>query len=170
MALSLSPEIEKIMYEMLIPAFYIRNSANKAQKADTRSRLKMKSDEILSSCKCMLDSISDKSQEELVSLENTAKECTNLFQRSSSCVEGRNGQLSLRHHSFHRLSNRKLSALTAVHNFFIKRLDGTTAAERFFDSKPRKMFEFLLEKVNIPGRPANKRRRASDNELHLAAA
>ncbi len=118
----------------------------------------------------MQDSIFEKPQDELTSLENTAKECANLFQRSSSCVEGRNGQLSLRHHSFHRLSKRKLSALTAVHNFFIKRPDGTSAAERFFDSKPRKMFEFLLGKVNSPGRPAKKRRRPSDNEFSLVAA
>ncbi len=53
-------------------------------------------------------------------------------------------KLSLRHHSLHRLSNRKLSALTAVHNYFIRRPDRTTAAERFFGTKPREMFDFLL--------------------------
>jgi hypothetical protein len=53
-------------------------------------------------------------------------ECADLFQRSSSAVEGRNGQLSLHHHGRHRLSDRKLAALTAVHNFHIRRADGTT--------------------------------------------
>lgn len=47
-------------------------------------------------------------------------------------MEGRNGQLSLHHHGKHHLSERKLSALTAMHNYFIRRPDGTTAAERFF--------------------------------------
>lgn len=166
-ALLLLPAEEKIMFEMLIPAFYLRHAAQKAKTADTRCRLKMKSDEILTSYRCMQNTFSDRTQEDLTGLENIAKECANMFQRSSSCVEGRNGQLSLRHHSFHRLSNRKLSALTAVHNFFIKRTDGTTAAERFFDNKPREMFEFILETVSIPGRPAKKRRKHSENESIL---
>ena len=61
--------------------------------------------------------------EEKVVIETVTRECAQLFQRSSSCVEGRNGQLALRHHSVHRISNRKLAALTAVHNYFIKRSD-----------------------------------------------
>jgi hypothetical protein len=65
-------------------------------------------------------------------LEQVAGDCADLFQRSSSAVEGRNGQLSLYHHGRHRLSDRKLAALTAVHNFHIRRPDDTTAAERFF--------------------------------------
>ncbi len=106
----------------------------------------------------MQDPFSGITREELTAIETVAEECASVFQRSSSCVEGRNGQLSLRHHSFHRLSDRKLAALTAVHNFFIKRNDGTTAAERFFDAKPRAMFEFLLENMDTPGKPAQKRR------------
>jgi hypothetical protein len=57
----------------------------------------------------------------------------------------------------HRLSDRKLTALTGVHNYFVKRADGTTAAERFFGAKPRDLFEWLLDRVDIPGRPAQKR-------------
>ncbi len=87
--------------------------------------------------------------EELKTIEAVAKECAEVFQRSSSCVEGRNGFLALWHHSLHRLSNRKLEALTTVHNFFIKRTDGTTAAERFFDAKPKNLFEWVLEQVDL---------------------
>jgi hypothetical protein len=54
--------------------------------------------------------------------------CVQTFQRSSSCVEGRNGQLALRHHSFHRLSPRKLQALTTIHNFFLT--SATAASSR----------------------------------------
>jgi Family of unknown function (DUF6399) len=100
-------------------------------------------------------------------IETVAEECASLFQRSSSCVEGRNGQLSLRHHSFHRLSNRKLAALTSVHNFFITRKDGTTAAERFLGSKPKAMFEFLLENNDLPRRPAQKRKSLKQKESLL---
>ena len=98
--------------------------------------------------------LSDKEQLNLFSL---AKECSQLFQRSSSCVEGRNSQLSLRHHSLHKLSNSKLLALTTIHNFFIKRNDGSTAAHRFFSLKPKDLFSWLLEHVSFPARPAQKR-------------
>lgn len=81
------------------------------------------------------------------------QECSNMFQRSSSCVEGRNGLLSLYHHRFHRLNTRSLKALTTVHNFHTKRADKTTAAERFFSRKHESLFESLVKNVRIPGRP-----------------
>lgn len=81
------------------------------------------------------------------------QECAEKFQRSSSCVEGRNGMLSLLHHRQHRLTERKLKALTVVHNYHTQRMDGTTAAERFFKVKHENLFELLVATVRIPGRP-----------------
>ena len=82
-----------------------------------------------------------------------AKQCAAVFQRSSSCVEGRNGILSLKHHALHRLNATKSQALTVLHNFFTSRKDGTTAAERFFEKKQRNLFEWLLKTVDLPVRP-----------------
>lgn len=87
-----------------------------------------------------------------------ASECAQVFQRSSSCVEGRNGQLSLKFHAFRRVNKQTLRVLTVLHNFFIKRKDGTTAAERFFAQEPRDLFQWLLGKVELP-RPRKKHRR-----------
>ena len=42
-----------------------------------------------------------------------------------------------------------------MHNYYIKRRDGTTAAERFFEAKPNDLFEFLLNNVDYPARPRN---------------
>jgi hypothetical protein len=156
-ALSLAPTVETAVLEILIPALYIRQAADKAKTAEVRHRLRAKSDEMLNSLNGDNTSFAGVTEDELAVIERVAQECAGLFQRSSSNVEGRNGQLSLWHHGLHRLSNRKLSALTVVHNFFIKRRDGTTAAERFFGKKPKDLFEFLLEKVDLPGRPAKKR-------------
>jgi len=169
-ALSLPPTIESIMFDKLIPAFYLRYASKKAKAAADRHCLQKRSKEILLSFRNKQDLFSEINQEKLTMIETVAEECASLFQRSSSCVEGRNGQLSLRHHSFHRLSNRKLAALTSVHNFFIKRKDGTTAAERFLGSKPKAMFEFLLENIDLPGRPAQKRMAPKQKEsLHAMA-
>ena len=81
------------------------------------------------------------------------RELAEFFQRSSSCVEGRNGMLSLYYHRFHRLNVRGLKALTIVHNFHTRRDDQTTAAERFFGRKHDDLFESLLANVRIPGKP-----------------
>ncbi len=93
------------------------------------------------------------SEEEKTALMLKGLECAEKFQRSSSCVEGRNGMLSLYHHRFHRMSARSCKALTIVHNFHIRRSDGTTAAERFFGCKHFNLFESMVENVKIPGKP-----------------
>ncbi|WP_223296651.1 DUF6399 domain-containing protein [Thiorhodovibrio frisius] len=82
-----------------------------------------------------------------------------MFQRSSSCVEGRNGFLALYQHGHHRLSPRKQEVLTALHNFAIKRPDATTAAERFFAQPHPSLFEQVLERMPWPARPAQRRPR-----------
>lgn len=101
--------------------------------------------------------------------KSKALECANVFQRSSSCVEGRNGQLSLKFHAFRRVNEQTLRVLTVLHNFFIRRADGITAAERFFEQKPRDLFTWLLDKVELP-RPREKhKRQAKVTTAKLAA-
>jgi hypothetical protein len=85
-------------------------------------------------------------------LMRRGKEAAEHFQRSSSCVEGRTGNLSLNYHKFHRLSARSLKVLSIVQNFDSQRSDGTTAAERFFKAKHKNLFASLVENVRIPGR------------------
>ena len=87
-------------------------------------------------------------------LQAAAAKLADVFQRSSSNVEGRNGYLSLRNHQLRGLDHpRKRTCLTVVHNFFLTRPDGTTAAERFFGQKPRSMFAAILASVEIPPAP-----------------
>jgi hypothetical protein len=82
-----------------------------------------------------------------VRIEHVADECAN--------------QLSLYHHGRHRISDRKLPALTAVHNFHIRRADATTAAERLFGRAPSPVFEQVLARVPLPPRV-----RADDDPHH----
>jgi hypothetical protein len=156
-ALSLAPAIEQAVYNYLIPAIYLQLVSGKTPDAGQRRQLQTKSADLLAPLLSPTGPFGSLEPEEKEVIEKVARECAELFQRSSSCVEGRNGQLALRHHSLHRLSDRKLAALTAVHNYFITRPDGTTAAERFFGSKPKDLFEWLLNRVDCPGRPAQKR-------------
>jgi hypothetical protein len=95
-------------------------------------------------------------------LKQQAATLADVFQRSSSHVEGRNGYLSLRNHALRGLDHpRKRICLTAVHNFLRTRPDGTTAAERFFGQKPRSMFTAILGAVEIPPAPLSPPQRAA---------
>ena len=94
-------------------------------------------------------------------LQQKAATLADVFQRSSANVEGRNGSLSRRNHQLRGLDYpRKRACLTAVHNFFLTRADGTTAAERFFGQRPRSMFATIWAAVELPPAPLNPPRRA----------
>jgi hypothetical protein len=98
-------------------------------------------------------------EDRLKLLQQGAQECAEFFQRSSSCVEGHNAGLSLEHHASRHLSTGKLNSRVVLQNYFSKRKDETTAAERFFHAKPKDVFSWLLERVSWPVRPRSKRRK-----------
>lgn len=70
------------------------------------------------------------------------------FQRASSAVEGRNGCLAQMHHNGRGLTPQRLKAHTVLHNYWIRRSDGSTAAERFYDQSFPDVFEWLLQQVD----------------------
>jgi hypothetical protein len=155
-SLGLRPDIAEAVEKHLVAAAYLERAAPKARPADTRAPLRelavgLRDHPQLVGALAALDS------EVRARVERVASECADLFQRSSSCVEGRNGQLSLQHHGLHRISASRLQALTVVHNFFLRRPDGTTAAERFFGAKPADLFDRLLLRLPKPARPAASR-------------
>lgn len=160
-ALNLAPNIETAVRQQLIPAIYLERVARRNTDAETRARLSALSAQILAPLRAPDHPIQALQAAERAEIEQVASDCADLFQRSSSAVEGRNGQLSLFHHGCHRLSARKLAALTAVHNFYIRRPDQTTAAERLFGRAPPPLFEQLLKRVPLPPRPRRRRARSS---------
>ena len=87
------------------------------------------------------------------------------FQRSSSAVEGRNGYLSQVHHNRRGLSSKRLQVSTVIHNFSLKRSDGTTAAERLFGQKFPDLFEYLVENIGELPQP-RKSRKSSKSQTY----
>jgi hypothetical protein len=169
-ALSLTPQVERALYDNLIPGIYLHLVSEKAQDAAQRHTLQQNSEVLLAPLRATDGPLRDIEPEEKSLIERVALECAHLFQRSSSCVEGRNGLLALYHHSLHRISNRKLAALTTIHNYFVTHDDATTAAERFFGAKPKNLFEWLLDRVDLPGRPAQKRSQPQRKEYLVSPA
>jgi len=156
-ALDLAPEVESVVLNQLIPALYLQRVAAQTTDREQRQRLQQHATELIAPLNAPGSPLTGLPPDELALIEQVATESAHLFQRSSSCVEGRNGQLALHHHHLHRIRPRKLAALTTIHNYFIRRPDGTTPAERFFGSKPADLFEWLLDHVPMPARPARKR-------------
>jgi hypothetical protein len=156
----LPPALADVVKNQLLPAAYLERAANRAQRADDKDALRKTAHERRRAglAALLAADVADPQREALFTV---AAQCADLFQRTSSCVEGRNGQLALRHHHLHEISPARLKALTTIHNYFLRRPDGTTAAERFFGLRPRDLFEHLLTTMRAPPRPAARRPRAA---------
>lgn len=157
--LKYSPEIVAIWRDHLVAGHYLASVARRCSDSKERKRLSELSRSklmILEEAKARDGPLSGLSDKEMDYLSEQARMASELFQRSSSCVEGRNGQLSLRHHGLREISSRKLRVLGVLHNFVIKRSDGTTAAHRFFGQDPKELFPWLLEQMPVPPRPRRK--------------
>ena len=94
-------------------------------------------------------------------LKQEAVKLAEVFQHSSSNVEGHNGYLSLRNHQLRGLDRPgKRAYLTAVYNFLLTQPNGLTAAERCFGQKPRSMFAMILDTAEITPTLLSPQRRA----------
>jgi len=148
--LRLKPEQNQFFEDVVFPLSYLYMIWRRLPKKDKeelqplRERLKRKFEE---------GPYSDREKEEWMV---KGRECAEKFQRSTACVEGRNGVLSLYHHRFCRLNQRSCQVLTVVHNFHLRRSDGGTAASRFFGCEHANLFESLVANVHIPEKPKRK--------------
>jgi hypothetical protein len=158
--LDLAPPASYAMHAQLIPSYYLERVAS-TRTVTQGEPLRALAEHLRTPLFESGGALSALSPQEQNQLKHKAKTLAEVFQRSSANVEGRNGYLSLRHHQLRGLDHpRKRACLTAVHNFFLTRPDGTTAAERFFGQKPHSMFTAILGAVEIPPAPLSPPRRA----------
>jgi hypothetical protein len=144
----------------LIPSYYLDRVAQ-TRSVEQGESLRQLADSLRSPLFVPGGALSSLSADVQDQLHQKAKTLADVFQRSSSNVEGRNGYLSLRNHQLRGLNlPRKRKCLTAIHNFFLTRPDGTTAAKRFFGQKPRSLFAAILDSVELPPAPLSPPRRA----------
>lgn len=109
----------------------------------------------------------DLSEDELQYWQAWAAEAAGRFHRSSSAVEGRNGYLAQMYHNRRGLAPGRLKALTVMHNYGTKRVDGTTAAERLLGTPFPDLFEWLVEQMGELPLARKGKRRAIRNPLNL---
>jgi Family of unknown function (DUF6399) len=158
--LHLPPPVSYAMHAHLIPSCYLARVAQ-TRTVSGGAPLRALAERLCAPLFEPGGALGELSPTEQNQLKQQAKTLAEVFQRSSSNVEGRNGYLSLRNHQLRGLEHpRKRECLTAIHNFFLTRADGTTAAERFFGQKPRSMFTAILASVEIPPAPLSPPQRA----------
>lgn len=130
--LDLSEEAQRMLREYLMASYYWQTASKKESDPEERKRLAELARELWEKAWEKGGALAALAEEEKEEVKRVAGESVKLFSRSSSCVEGRNGRLSLYQHGQTRMSQQRLQALTVVHNYVGKRADGSTAAERFF--------------------------------------
>jgi uncharacterized protein DUF6399 len=158
--LDLTQTASYAMHAHLIPSFYLERVAQ-TRTVSGGELLRKLAERLRTPLFAPGGAFAELSPTQQSQLKQQAKTLAEVFQRSSSNVEGRNGYLSLRNHQLRGLDRpRKRACLTAIHNFFLTRSDGTTAAERFFGQKPRSLFAAILDAVEIPPTPLSPPRRA----------
>lgn len=167
--LDLSDEANRQLQGSLLGSYYWEMASVREPDPAERKRLRKLSERLRREAWSEGGALAGLSEAEKEQVRRVARECAGLFSRSSSSVEGRNGRLSLYHHGQTRLSERRLKALTVIHNWVVKREDGTTAAERLFGQKHADAFTWLLHRLPELPRPAAKRRRLAAKMPSFAA-
>ena len=163
--MNLPEEAEQAIKEKLLPGLYWQQQTRRGRDAEQRKERQELSERLLKEAWQEGGALSRLTPEQRQELNRQGKELAGLFVRSSSCVEGRNGRLSLLQHGHMHLSEQRLKAQTAIHNYFTQREDGTTAAERFFGTEQRNLFDWLLHRMPDLPCPAPKRPKMADPAL-----
>jgi len=96
-----------------------------------------------------------------------ASDWVGKFQRASSPVEGRNGYLSQVNHCARGTPTQRLKVLTVIHNFDLRRADGTTAAERLFGTPFPDLFDWVVERMGALPVPRKARTPSAPKLLNL---
>jgi len=167
-ALGLSVSERAWMLSSLLPAVYLDRLARRGRDKDLRERVGDVARRLKAAIETAGSPWASWDAPTRARVLTVAQRCVELFVRTSSPVEGRNGQLSLHHHRTHHLTPALLKALTVIHNYVITRRDGTTAAERFAGKKHDDLFAHLVAIMPTPARPRVRSRKVV--EPMLAAA
>lgn len=139
-----SVEIQNWLLTVLLPWVYWLQQADKTQQSPLKTCYQQAAE--AAAQHLLADPLTQSlpTQERQAWIE-WARWMTNNYQRTSSAVEGRNGYLTRLHHSGRGFSQQTLKVLTIIHNFHLKRPDGTTAAQRLFNYEFPDLFESIVD-------------------------
>ena len=140
----INEECKNWVQHYLLPFLYCKKQADRTKAPDLKEGYQYAADVALDRLEKHPSTPKFIEKEEMVSW---AEWMVSNFQRTSSAVEGRNGWLSQMHHNGRGLTPKRLKAQTVLHNYYLKRDDGTTAAERLFRKKFPDPLEWVVERM-----------------------
>ena len=149
----------------LLPVVYWHQQFQKTQHSALKKRYRHAWQQALALCNAH-PLTSCKTAEEMEQGLSWAHWICAKFQRASSAVEGRNGCLAQMYHNGRGLSLERLKALTVIHNFDLKRRDGTTAATRLFDTSFPDLFQWVVDHMGELPLPRESNGRSFSNPLN----
>jgi hypothetical protein len=156
---NLAPPLRTLLWEVVLPTRYLERVLRQTTGAAARARLRALGDRMRAPLRLPAGLWQQQTTATRRRLDALVQEIVDRWQRASSAVEGRNGVLGLHHHHLRGLPPARLKALTAVHNFVVRRADGTTAAQRFFGASHGDLFEHLVAVMPLPALPRTRRKR-----------
>ena len=158
-------DIQNWVLTALLPWVYWSQQADKTRKPHLKSRYQQAASDAY-----------DQLMTQTMTLQMDETQCQHWvhwcqwmcakYQRTSSAVEGRNGYLSQRHHVNRGFSHQSLTVLTIIHNFDLKRADGTTAAQRLFGHPFPDLFEWVLSTIDELPMPRRSSKTHQSQPLH----
>ena len=158
--LSLSEVASQWVTERLVPALYVQQRIALARDASERTQLTALWERLKAELRSAESPWSSWSAAQREAVQGVALSVVKLFPRSTSALEGYNGQDALRHHHHHQMSETFRTALRVVRNYVVRRPDGSTAAERLFGCKPPDdLVDALCENLRIQGRGRRRKRK-----------
>ena len=146
------PEVQTWVLTVLLPWLYWSQQADKTRTPHLKHRYQQAASDAFDSLMRAEMTLMLQEADVLRWIQWGRRMCAN-YQRTSSAVEGRNGYLAQRHHASRGFSPQALSVLTILHNFDLKRPDGSTAAQRLFGHPFPDLFESVLSTFTDLPRP-----------------
>ena len=164
--LAVNAEMENWLTTTLLPVVYWHHQLHKTQNRKAKDKYRKAWQQAVHAFNAH-PVTATLSESEIQRWLTWAESMARQFHGSSSAVEGRNGCLAQMYHNGRGLSQQRLRALTVIHNYGLKREDGTTAAMRLFETDFPELFPWLLEKMGALPLPRKGRVRVIDNPLKL---
>lgn len=168
--IELCPQEREWLLYYLMPYIYWKNQINKTRSKIIKRFYRLS----MNSAKAQLDShnlskslLNDHNF--IFQWRSWAEEMCNIFLRTSSAIEGRNGWLSQIHFNGRGLSENRIHSQTAIHNYFLKRSDKSTACERLSGIRPDDLFKFIIENIGPLPEPRSRKPNKTMKPLVLKA-
>lgn len=153
-ATKLPTGVGELVLTVLLPALYVELCAERASGARQRQTLRQRAEELVAELRApghLWSTLSEVQRGEALAL---GRLCAAAFLRSSSSVEGQQGWVSLHSQGWHGLPPERLVSLRVLRNHLLKDVDERSAYERLFGLASWDVFEWLLDRVDLPAWPS----------------